>query len=108
VLCEVLEVGRRGFSAYHRRQAVPALSPEEIPVLERIKAIAAKTNHRYGRRRMTTQLRDEGYDVGRFTVRRLMQQAGVVVQGRRRSRPTTTDSRHGYEVARICWRAPLM
>jgi putative transposase len=99
VLCEVLEVGRRGFSAYHRRQAVPALSPEEIPVLERIKAIAAKTNHRYGSRRMTTQLQDEGYDVGRFTVRRLMQQAGVSVEGRRRRGPKTTDSRHGYGVA---------
>jgi putative transposase len=99
VLCDVLGVGRSGFYAYQKRQAAPALSPEEIDVLERIKAIAAKTNHRYGSRRMTTQLQDEGYDVGRFTVRRLMQQAGVSVQGRRRSRPTTTDSRHGYGVA---------
>jgi transposase InsO family protein len=99
VLCEVLGVGRSGFYAYQKRQAVPALSPEEIALLERIKAISEKTNHSYGSRRMTKQLQDEGYDVGRFKVRRLMKQAGVSVEGRRRRGPKTTDSRHGYEVA---------
>ena len=48
---------------------------------------------------MSKQRQDEGYDVGRFTVRRLMQQAGVSVQGRRRRGSKTTDSRHGYGVA---------
>jgi transposase InsO family protein len=68
-------------------------------MLERIKTIAEKTVHSYGSRRMTKQLQDEGYAVGRFKVRRLMQEAGVAVQERRRSRPKTTDSRHGYGVA---------
>jgi putative transposase len=99
VLCEVLGVGRSGFYDYLTRQAAPALSPDEIALLERIKVIAEKTHHSYGSRRMTKQLQDEGYDVGRFKVRRLMKQAGVSVQGRRRSRPKTTDSRHGYGVA---------
>jgi putative transposase len=100
VLCEVLAVGRSGLYAYLKRQATPPLSPEEITLLERIRAIAEKTNPSYGSRRMTKQLQDEGYDVGRFKVRRLMKQAGVSVQGRRRSRrPKTTDSRHGYGVA---------
>lgn len=48
---------------------------------------------------MGKQLQDEGYDVGRFQVRRLMQQAGVSVAGRRRRAPHTTDSRQGYSVA---------
>lgn len=99
VLCEVLEVGRSGFYDYLTRQTAPPLSPEEITLLERIKAIAEKTNHSYGSRRMTKQLQDEGYDVGRFKVRRLMKQAGVSVEGRRRRGPKTTDSRHGYGVA---------
>jgi putative transposase len=99
VLCEVLEVGRSGFYEYQKRQAVPALSREEIDLLERIKVISEKTNHSYGSRRMTKQLQDEGYKVGRFKVRRLMKQAGVSVEGRRRRGPKTTDSRHGYGVA---------
>jgi transposase InsO family protein len=99
VLCEVLGVGRSGFYDYQRRQAVPALSCKEIDLLERIKALSEKTHHSYGSRRMSKQLQDEGYEVGRFKVRRLMKQAGVSVEGRRRRGPKTTDSRHGYGVA---------
>ena len=99
VLCDVLEVGRSGFYDYQRRQAAPALSGAEIALLERIKSISEKTHHSYGSRRMSKQLQDEGYEVGRFKARRLMQQAGVSVEGRRRRGPKTTDSRHGYRVA---------
>ncbi len=99
VLCEVLGVGRSGFYDYQKRQATPTLSPDEIDLLERIKAISEKTDHSYGSRRMTKQLQDEGYNVGRFKVRRLMKQAGVSVEGRHRRGPKTTDSRHGFGVA---------
>ena len=99
VLCAVLGVGRSGFYDYLKRQAAPALSFEEIDMLERIKAISEKTHHSYGSRRLAKHLQDEGYKVGRFRVRRLMKQAGVSVDGRRRRGPKTTDSRHGYGVA---------
>ena len=95
VLCEVLGVGRSGLYDDLKRQATPARSPDEVALLERIQAIAEQTHHRYGSRRMTTPLQDEGYDVGRVTVRRVMQQAGVSVERRRRRRPKTTESRHG-------------
>jgi transposase InsO family protein len=99
VLCEVLGVGRSGFYDYQKRQAAPLLSHEEIDMLERIKAISEKTDHSYGSRRLVKHLQDEGDTVGRFKVRRLMKQAGVSVEGRRRRGPKTTDSRHGYGVA---------
>jgi putative transposase len=99
VLCDVLGVGRSGFYDYQRRQTVSALSGEEIDLLARIKAIAQQTAHSYGSRRMSKQLQDEGYAVGRGKARRLMKQAGVSVEGRRRRGPKTTDSRHGYGVA---------
>ena len=60
VLRAVLAVGRSGFYADQKRQAVPARHREEIDWLERIKAIAEKTTYSYGSRRMTTQLQDEG------------------------------------------------
>ena len=96
VLCEVLAVGRSGFYDYHKRQAALARSPEEIDLLERIKAISEKTQHSYGSRRLVKHLQDEGYDVGRCKVRRLMKLAGVAVERRRRRGPQTTESRHGY------------
>ena len=99
VLCDVLGVGRSGFYDYQRRQAAPPVGPEEVALLERLKALSEKTHHSYGSRRLVKQLQDEGYDVGRFKVRRLMKQAGVSVTGGRRGHPKTTDSRHGYRVA---------
>jgi transposase InsO family protein len=47
---------------------------------------------------MAKQLQAEGFSVGRYKARRLMQEAGVVVRHRKRC-PVTTDSRHGYAVA---------
>ena len=61
--------------------------------------MAQQTAHRDGRRRMRTQRQDAGDAVGRGTARRLMQQAGVSVAGRRRRGPKTTESRHGSGVA---------
>jgi putative transposase len=99
VMCEVLGVGRSGFYDYQGRQRAPARRGEEIDLLERIKAMSEKTRHSYGSRRLAKQLQEEGYEVGRCKVRRLMKQAGVSVAGRCRRRPQTTDSRHGYAVA---------
>jgi transposase InsO family protein len=99
VLCEVLEVSRSGFYAYLPRHARAEIDAEEVVLLARIKAIAADTRHSYGTRRMAKQLQGEGFAVGRAKVRRLMRQAGVVVQRPKQRGPVTTDSRHGYAVA---------
>jgi transposase InsO family protein len=99
VRCAGLGVGRSGFYDSQRRQRAPARRGEESELRERLQAIAAQTRHSYGRRRLATQLQDEGYEVGRCKVRRLMQQAGGAVAGRCRRRPHTTESRHGDPVA---------
>jgi transposase InsO family protein len=51
---------------------------------------------------MAKPLQAEGFLVGRYKARRLMQAAGVVVRHRKRG-PVTTDSRHGYAVAPNLW-----
>ena len=99
MLCEVLEVGRSGFYDYVQRCKTGCVDAEEMRVVARIKAIHAETGQSYGSRRMAKQLQDEGFWVGRWKARRLMQQAGVSVRGRSRRRPHTTDSRHGFRVA---------
>jgi hypothetical protein len=46
VLCEVLEVGRRGFADDPQRQVALALSRQERDRLAPIKAISEKPEHR--------------------------------------------------------------
>ena len=96
--CQVLQVSRSGFYAYLGRQAHPVIDVEEITLLARIQAIAAKTRWSYGSRRMARALQEEGFQVGRYKARRLMKDAGVVVKRRNTRKPQTTDSRHGYGV----------
>jgi putative transposase len=91
-------VSRSGFYAYQQRQTTPKVDTEDGTLVTWIKAIAARTRHSYGSRRMAKQLQEEGYAVGRHKVRRLMKQAGVSVK-RSTHRPVTTNSRHGYAVA---------
>ena len=98
VLCEVLDVSRSGFYAYARRRAVPRKDQAEGTLLARVRAIHTQTRQSYGSRRMAKQLQAEGFPVGRYKARRLMQAAGVAVRHRKRV-PVTTDGRHGYAVA---------
>jgi putative transposase len=99
VLCEVFEVSRSGFYAYVQRHASPTIDRQEVELVARVKAIAAKTGQSYGSRRMAKQLQAEGCAVGRCKARRLMQEAGVAVCRPTSRRPLTTNSRHGYGIA---------
>jgi transposase InsO family protein len=99
VLCAVFEVSRSGFYAYIQRHAAPTIDRQEVELVARVKAIAAKTGQSDGSRRMAKQLQAEGCAVGRCKARRLMQEAGVAVCRPTHRRPLTTNSRHGYGIA---------
>ena len=99
VLCEVLEVSRSGFYTYLHRHATARGEAVEEDLVARVKIIAAATRSSYGGRRMAQQLQADGFAVGRYKARRLMQQAAVTVQRRPKRSPVTTDSRHRYGVA---------
>lgn len=99
MLCTVLEVSRSGFYAYIQRNASARTQETEVALLARVKAIAAQTRYSYGSRRMAKQLQAEGFAVGRYKARRLIHQAEVVVQRRKKRQPVTTDSRHRYGIA---------
>jgi putative transposase len=98
VMCEALEVSRSGYYDYIKTQTIDTVT-DELELLTRIKAIHAETRQCYGSRHMAKALQDEGYQVGRHKVRRLMKEAGVSVRRRTTRKPQTTDSRHGYGVA---------
>ncbi len=52
----------------------------------------------YGLRRMVKQLNDEGHQIGRYKVRRIMRQMGLKAKTPTRFK-LTTDSRHSFPVA---------
>ena len=88
VACEVLGVDR---SSYYYQPIEPT---DEASLKEAIKETAAEWPT-YGYRRITEQLRREGWVVNRKRVQRLMGLMGIQAQIRRRKR-RTTNSVHGF------------
>jgi hypothetical protein len=99
VLCEVFEVSRSGFYAYLHCHAIPSIDRAHVELVARVKAIAVQTGQSYGSRRMAKQLQAEGYALGRYKARQLMQEAGVTVCRPTHRRPLTTNSCHGSGIA---------
>ena len=82
-------------SYYYRAKGQPeAKVKADADIRDRLEVLALKFP-RYGYRRMTAQLKREGYGVNHKRVLRVMREAGLLVKTRRR-RVRTTESRHGY------------
>lgn len=86
LLCQVLDVSP---SSYYYTPQVQ----DDLQVLSRIEAILLRFP-RYGYRRVTAQLRREGYFVNRKRVQRVMRENDLLAVVRRSVR--TTNSRHRY------------
>jgi len=87
VICRVWEVPRSTF--YYRSQA--AEEPELRAAFQRL----AGEWPRYGSRRLTAQLRREGFPVNRKHIQRLMRELGL--QGHQQARKRrTTNSEHSF------------
>ena len=68
-------------------------------ILERIKFWFCKKNKKYGSPRIHKQLQQEGFQVGRNRIARLMRENGLVSTYKRPRRPRTTDSNHDKPVS---------
>ncbi|MFM7447035.1 MAG: IS3 family transposase [Leptolyngbyaceae cyanobacterium] len=97
LMCEVLEVSRSGYYAWSKRP--PATRTQENQQLkEQIKEIHQKSRNSYGAPRIHAALKQEGFEVGRHRVARLMSKLGICVQPKRKFK-TTTDSNHSFPTA---------
>jgi putative transposase len=86
--CELLVVSRSAF--YDRLAHTPsARELSDAELVEKIKAIHADSGGTYGAPRILSELREEGFHVGKKRVARLMIHAGLAGRCRRRSRRTT-------------------
>jgi len=93
-MCRVLAVSRSGYYAWLQRQR------PEFPqgLLDRVSLIHRRVGKCYGSRRMARALQDEGYPVGRYLARKLMQLAGVAVV-RKRKYQVGRGTLKGYPLA---------
>jgi putative transposase len=97
VLCRCLGVTRSGYYAWVRRRP-SSRAVRDVQLMHRLRLVHALHRRTYGRPRLHRALRDEGVRISPKRVARLMRQAGLVAQGRRRFR-LTTDSTHAWPVA---------
>jgi transposase InsO family protein len=96
-LCRCLQLTPSGYYAW-RRRGPSRRSHQDLELIRQLRVIHAINRRVYGRPRLHRALRAEGRRVSAKRVARLMRQAGLSAQGRRRFR-VTTDSTHAWPVA---------
>ena len=87
-MCRVLGVSTSGYYAWQQREP-SARARSNKALLERIRAIHAKSRETYGSPRVLAELREGGEVVGHDRVTRLMREAGLVGASRRKGCWTT-------------------
>jgi len=92
-----MEVSRSGYYNYLKTKHENKIDPD-FELVARVRQIHSHTRGSYGSRRMSGQLREDGYDVGRYRARSLMNKAGVSVKHRKKFK-RTTDSNHKLPIA---------
>ena len=87
-------MSRAGFYEAKRRAATPAVCKASV----HLRAAFMSSSQTYGSRRLVAALANRGFEVGRYKVRRMMQQASLKPVWNRKF-VYTTDSKHALPVA---------
>lgn len=94
VLCTVLGVSRTAYYRYKRGQSYQ-LTAQKQDKKRLVEAVFQAHKRRYGSRRITAELQEQGHQLGRQQVRTLMKLAGLQSIQPKSFVPRTTDSTHG-------------
>lgn len=95
-MCALAVVSRAGY--YRFGIPEPDADEEESRLRDAIQRTVLESRQ-YGYRRVTRALRDQGWEVNRKRVARLMREDGLLAIRKRRFVPQTTDSGHDLEIA---------
>ena len=90
-LCEVLGVSRSAYYAFMKGSTYQPSSTKAI-LLKEVKTIFEFHKRRYGSRRIKEDLKDKGYEVGKYRVSSLMKEQGLVAIQPKSFVPKTTQS----------------
>jgi transposase InsO family protein len=96
-LCGVLGVSQSGYFAWKDRPA-SRRQRDDMVLLAHVRSAFALSNGTYGSPRMTRELQDNGFAVGRRRTARLMRENDLKARQKRRFK-RTTDSDHAWPVA---------
>ena len=96
-LCSVLGVSQSGYFSWKSRPA-SRRQGEDMILMAHIRARFSTSHETYGAPRMHVELKEDGLQVGRHRVARLMRENGLKALQKRRYKKTT-DSSHGGPVA---------
>ena len=97
MLCRVLSVARSGYYAWQKRPESQH-SREDKALAVKLKVFYQVNREVYGSPRLHLELKDQGFQVGRNRIARLMREHGLVATRPKRFRKTT-DSSHSQPVA---------
>jgi putative transposase len=92
-----MEISRSGYYNWLKDDSNLPNKNEEV-LKDKLKALFKKSRNTYGTRRMVKALKKAGIEIGRYKVRRLMDELGLEARYPKRYR-TTTDSNHKLEIA---------
>ncbi len=92
--CRVLNVSRAGYYAAKKKSMPAAICATSV----HLKAAFAESQQTSGSRRLLTKMHQKGIQIGRYKIRRLMREAGLVPVWKRKF-VSTTDSKHALPVA---------
>lgn len=97
LMCRLLQVSRAGYYEWRAREASSRARDDQM-LKVKIAALHKRSRGTYGSPRIWQDLREEGHQVGRNRVARLMREQGLAGCRPRRYK-ATTDSEHGEPVA---------
>ncbi len=96
-LCKVMRVSRSAYYDWLQRPA-KLITAETLNLYRRVKKLFEKSRESLGNREMTKKLRAEGFTVGRYRVRSVMNKLGLKVT-QRVAYKVTTKRKHSDAVA---------
>lgn len=94
LILNVLGISKSSFYAW-KKQETYELKPEKSLKSEQVKAVFSEHRRRYGSRRITAELQEQGVKIGRHQVRTLMKKQQLVAIQPKSFVPKTTNSMHG-------------
>nr|WP_253255884.1 IS3 family transposase [Legionella quinlivanii] len=96
LLCKMMQVSRSAYYRWYSKGHHP--KPQDTMLEAKLKALFGDSKNTYGSRRLAKELTAQGFPVGRYKVRRIMEKLRLTVRYPKRFKQTT-DSRHGFELA---------
>ena len=76
-LCQVFRVSRSAYYAWLSGQTY-VLREKKAQVSQQVKLVFEEHLQRYGSRRIEAELKESGYEAGRYQIRQRMQEQGLI------------------------------